>query len=420
MSNYYAVATVTEVLTQVLTDAVAGAVPGANAGHMSPADPEHKPPDPGVNVFLYAISPNPSLRNVDVGTRRSAGDLLQRPQAALDLHYLISFYGDQGKLEPQLLLGRVVAALHSEPSLTRQRIRDVIDNTPGLAGSDLGDALQAVRFTPEPLSLEDLSKVWSVLIQQPYVLSTAYTASAVLVEPAELPPPAPALPVAARNVYGLPFRKPIVERVADADAPDGPIAAASTLSVTGRNLAGVGVVVRLAVGDLAPSDITDNRLLAPLSSLPAGVLRAGVQGLRVVQFRQLGTPPVGHTGEESEIAAFVVHPTVLPDAGDPTKDDVVFTAATATTPATIRMGVAPVVGGDQRVSLLLNQVTPNPPPLAFSYDAPRRNSDSDHVAFDVSGIAPGTYLVRVRVEGAESPLAQDANGAFVRPQVVVP
>jgi hypothetical protein len=375
-----------------------------------------------VNVFLYAVTPNASLRNVDVGTRRTGGQLLQRPLAALDLHYLLTFYGDQSKLEPQLLLGRVVAALHAEPALTRARIRTVIEDTAALAASDLGDTVQAVRFTPEPLSLEDLSKVWSVLLQQPYALSAGYTASAVLVEPAELPPPAPALPVARRSVYALPFRRPTITRVSDAADPDAPITAASTLAITGHNLAAPGLAVRLAAGDVTPTEITANRLLAPLTVLPAELVRAGVQGVRVVQFRQLGIPPLPHAGEESDIAPFVLHPSVLPHSDDPAdpEHDIAFAPAVDETPSRLRVGVSPMVGRQQRVTLLLNQLTAGAAPQAFAYDAPRRPADDAHVAFDVPELPDGTYLVRVRVDGAESPLLPDADGAFARPRVVVP
>jgi len=44
-----------------------------------------------VNLFLYQVTPNPHRNNLDLPTRSQQGDLVQRPQIALDLHYLMSF-----------------------------------------------------------------------------------------------------------------------------------------------------------------------------------------------------------------------------------------------------------------------------------------------------------------------------------------
>src|SRR5215204_4337147 len=75
-----------------------------------------------VNIYLYQVTPNAACRNADLPTRDSDGNLKTRPQVALDLHYLFSFYGDETLLEPQLMLGAVMRDLHAAPSFTPQRI----------------------------------------------------------------------------------------------------------------------------------------------------------------------------------------------------------------------------------------------------------------------------------------------------------
>ena len=67
-----------------------------------------------------------------------------------------------------------------------------------LAASDLDQQPELVKFTPAQLSLDDLSKVWSVFFQTPYALSVAYEATVVLIEGDETPR-AP-LPVRQRNL----------------------------------------------------------------------------------------------------------------------------------------------------------------------------------------------------------------------------
>ena len=73
MSNYLAIATVTAALRQVISDAVLVDVPSAetNVTHLRPGGEPAGTPTTGVNVFLYAVTPNGALRNGDVPTRRA-------------------------------------------------------------------------------------------------------------------------------------------------------------------------------------------------------------------------------------------------------------------------------------------------------------------------------------------------------------
>lgn len=181
MSNHLAIATVTAALMRYLQSVVGSAVGNAVVTAVRPDGPNSGVPATGVNIFLYQATPNAAWRNQDLPTRRPDGSLAQRPQIALDLHYLLTFYGDEALLEPQRMLGSAVAALHARPVLTREEIRNAVAVLPFLSGSDLADEIETVKFTPQPLTLEELSKLWSVLFQTPYVLSMAYDASMVLI-----------------------------------------------------------------------------------------------------------------------------------------------------------------------------------------------------------------------------------------------
>ena len=104
MSNFLAIATVTAALRQTLQAAVSADVPGASVTTHRPGAAGKSHAAPAVNVFLYQVTPNTARRNADLPTRRSNGQATQRPRAALDLHYLVSFYGDEGQLEPETRL----------------------------------------------------------------------------------------------------------------------------------------------------------------------------------------------------------------------------------------------------------------------------------------------------------------------------
>src|SRR5207244_718340 len=100
--------------------------------------------------YLYQVSPNAALTNADLPARRNNGELMQRPQAALDLNYLLTFYGAEAQLEPQRLLASTVRALHARPILTREIIRQTIAKPTFafLANSNLADAIDLVKLTP--------------------------------------------------------------------------------------------------------------------------------------------------------------------------------------------------------------------------------------------------------------------------------
>ncbi|GIV60235.1 MAG: hypothetical protein KatS3mg043_1324 [Rhodothermaceae bacterium] len=200
MSNFLAIATATATLQQLLLESLSTDVPGAQATTLRPDNPRLSATGNfGVNIYLYQATPNASWRNNDLPTRGGAGQPVQRPRIALDLYYLLTFYGDEESLQPQRILGSVSRTLHARPVLTRPMIQAAIDAAvavdPGhfLAGSNLADDIEQVKFTPIPLSLEELSKLWSVFFQTPYTLSMTYAGTVVLIE-AETTP-APVLPV---------------------------------------------------------------------------------------------------------------------------------------------------------------------------------------------------------------------------------
>ena len=184
MSNYLAIATVTATLASCLLPVLQAAVPGVEeVSTRRPDDPRSAEIKPHANIFLYQVTPNAAWRNADLPTRRGDGLLVQRPQAALDLHYLLTFYGSETYLEPQRLLGATVSHLYARPILTRaaiqlaQKMADqgVEPIQPGeetgdpleeaahfLVDSDLAGQIELIRFTPLPLNLEELSKLWSI------------------------------------------------------------------------------------------------------------------------------------------------------------------------------------------------------------------------------------------------------------------
>jgi hypothetical protein len=102
--------------------------------------------------------------------------------------------------------------------------------------------------------------------------------------------------------------------------------------------------------------------------------------------------------------------------------------ATPVRSGALHLAFEPRVGRDQRVTLLLNEFGAAPGAVvhAYTFEAPAGNGLPDGVADTATVDVPfrrvvaGAYLVRARVDGAESVLSRDAAGLFVTPRVALP
>lgn len=383
MSNYLAIATTTAALQQVLLTPVSNAVGSAVVGFNRPDAASST--TPLVNIFLYQITPNAAYRNADLPTRRGDGSLSRRPQAAFDLHYLFTFHGNDAQLEPQRLLGAVATTLHSQPLLSNDNINNAVSTFSFLAGSGLDSQIERIRFTPTALSLEEFSKLWSVFFQVEYSLSAAYQASVVLMESSDTP--MPAKPVIQPNLYVVPFNSPYVSQIVAQDAK--PITPVSTILIQGTHLMSPNTFVLIEDQELLPGASSDTQLTL---AIPA-TLHAGVKALQVLQKLDMGTPASTHRGFESNVAPFVLHPTVAS-----------ATAALAVSGGTdVTVNLVPNIGIGQRAVLLLDNVTTTPP-ISYASQATVSTADSSSIVINIANVPTGTYLIRVQIDGAESQL----------------
>ncbi|MHC3474031.1 DUF4255 domain-containing protein [Streptomyces sp. 7R007] len=223
MSNALALAHVTQALALLIESNLGPELD--MAVKVEPRKPPADPPaDPTISVFLYQVTPNTSRRNDDLPTRASDGTLVRRPAAALDLQFLITAYGDETELVAQRLIGSVVRTLHEIPVLPRDVIEQAAER-PYLAGSDLAESVQRVRFTPTVMDIDETSKLWGMLYQTPYALSVVYQAALVLIDGREGP------------VAGKPVQRPQV-RVLPFGAPGAPVPPGAGRPVTAEADAG--------------------------------------------------------------------------------------------------------------------------------------------------------------------------------------
>src|SRR6266850_4384086 len=173
MSNSLAIAAVTATLRQLIEDGVRD-VPGAGA---STQPPDKVTTTNLVNLYLYQTVINAAWRNRDMPRQVKPGETGQ-PPLALNLYYLLTAYGqgdDSQTVDGHRLLGQAMRVMHDHPVLNSAEIKAAFPD------GDLEDQIEHVRITPQPMTLDEMSKLWTTF-QAKYRISTAYEVSVVLIE----------------------------------------------------------------------------------------------------------------------------------------------------------------------------------------------------------------------------------------------
>jgi hypothetical protein len=446
MSNALAIASVTAVLKDLLNNGLIDHDVGASIGEVNvttlPPDRIEALDSPRrsrLNLFMYQVTPNAGWRNVGLPSRNGNGDRVSNPPLALDLHYLLTAYGAE-ELHAEILLGYGMQLFHETPVLTREAIRrSLAPPSPVVSGSDLPPAMAAlftselaeqveqIKISPATLSTEEISRMWSAF-QAKYRPTAVYVASVVLIQSKATT--RSALPVRSRKIKVIPFKQPIIQQIKSRATPvdqirlGQPILAGHQLVLEGFDLRGEETQVLIG-GRLVPANqtiVNDDQIIA---SIPAAV-PAGVAGAQVIHRTLLGSPPVPHRGTESNVAAFVLQPRIQNIVIANPQSSGSFRSAD------LNLTIDPAVGDTQRVVLFLNQFTPltSPPgngeetPDSYSFVAPTRRplspptsppGPSVNITIPIRGVRAGSYLVRIQVDGAESPLEVNSAGQYVAP-----
>jgi hypothetical protein len=420
VSNHLAIATVTAALKEIINKAILGSGEFTGTDLVTTGRPSAKPAagQKAVNIFLHHVRPSAHWRNAELPTRRQGGALVQRPTVALDLQYVFTFYGDDGKWEPQRLCGLVLQTLQARPILSRELVKKVVASVGAVADfsfirkSNLAEALEQVRITPETLSLDELSRLWSSFYQTEYALSTVYLATPVFIEAEETIEEA--LPVRERPiVHAVTFELPHIDEVKPVD-PAPFIVAGGQLRIEGAHLR--GEVTRLLLDDAPFPGTVDVQPDLVSATLPAG-LYAGVHTLQISHLFPLGQPAKPHRGFESNLAAFPLYPVLgaLTVANKTTRT----VGAVTLVSGTLQIAVTPNVERRQRVVLFLNGTGSAGGGYSFVIgprpDGPADPLDAPSVDIPFVDVPAGTYAVRVQVAGVTS--VPDSTGAF--PTVVL-
>jgi len=366
-----------------------------------------------LNLFLYRVAPNQGHWNSGLPSYSSNGSRQTNPPLALNLHYLMTAYGDSD-FEAEILLGYAMHVLHERPVLDRAAIRVALNPSPlgpsilppayqALSASDLADQIEAVTVTMEPMDTEELSKLWSAT-QAHYRPSAAYVVSTVLIESTK--PTKHALPVLSRGpvdpttgrdrgVAVQPTLLPPFPMIESVGRKGFELQPAMRLGekalLKGHHLDGTALVVSfghplldaprtITVGANTEGSTVEVQLpsgSAAEQNWPAGVWTVSVDLIR----------PGEAVTRTSNVAAMLLSPIPLL-APPPTMSRDVVTGA-----LTVTLGVGPQVRPTQAASLALGGDTAEANPHAAA---------TGTLTFVFGNVPPGAQWVRLIVDGVES------------------
>jgi uncharacterized protein DUF4255 len=162
-------------VSQTLLDLLKNKLTDVNIDLRSPKDPASNL----LTLFLYKVLENPYLKNSDdiIDQTNANGSLVQNAKPLIvDLYYLLTAHsGVGGVLEAHRALSRAMRVFYDNGVIRGSLLR-TLDPQRGLTSDSL------LRVTLNPITMEDMTRIWSVFPDTPYEISVTYLVTPVAIE----------------------------------------------------------------------------------------------------------------------------------------------------------------------------------------------------------------------------------------------
>jgi Pvc16 N-terminal domain len=353
-----------------------------------------------LNLFLYQASVNAAWRNRDLPNQVRPGET-GIPPLALDLHYLLTAYG-RGEIDndgiSQRALGCAMGLLNDHALLGSDEI------AAALTGNDLGEQIERVRITANPMGTEEMSKLWTTF-QSQYRISTAYQVGVILIDSRRaVRSPLPVLRrgAADRGPVAVAGSAPVLELIRMPRSQSA-VRLGESFVVVGKNLSLTATSITISrLGD-APSSTSDDITIVPIAADAAGEIR--------VQIANAGASPGDdpqalyrwHPGyyllalRQTKPGLPAISSNALPFALAPRITLTPLAALAGTLVLTLTC--APRLRDGQRVHLILGDRQFAPDSVATP---PGDLTLPSTLTFTVPSVEVGSRVVRLRVDGVDS------------------
>ena len=218
--------------------------------------PDETGGDRRINLFLYRILENPTLKNLDWQVKRGNSALLVPPPLSLNLHYLMTPYAPNdpqtGNATAHEILGEAMRVFHEHAVVPQDML------LPGLR-----NATEEIKIMLNPLDPDELGRVWSTF-SQPFRLSVMYEVSVVQLELLSERPMSKRVQRTGVPDIRAPFLPPVVEQLTPLRGPVG-----TQITVQGQYLDGWPASLSITGHKILDSTpLTEDTMTA---TIPAGL-----------------------------------------------------------------------------------------------------------------------------------------------------
>lgn len=175
MSDYTAIADVGETLIELLRDNMQDLIPRSHSIVLaSPGEIEIND-DVRLSLFLYQVLENVHLKNQEMQIKGPSK--LTFPPIALDLYYMLTSYPSgiqdltERTREEHSILGKAIEVINNNARLTGS----ILKGSLAMNGCDL-------HITLTPLSLDDMTKMWTTFPGKSFRSSICFLVTPVMID----------------------------------------------------------------------------------------------------------------------------------------------------------------------------------------------------------------------------------------------
>jgi hypothetical protein len=175
MSDYRAIADIGETLIELLRCNMQDLIPRRESIVMASPGEIETNDDIRLSIFLYQVLENIHLKNQEMQIRDST--ILKFPPIALDLYYMMTAYPSgvqditERTREEHSILGRAIQILNDNALLTGSILKGSLATN----GYDL-------HITISPVSLDDMTKMWTTFPGKPFRSSVCFLVTPVMID----------------------------------------------------------------------------------------------------------------------------------------------------------------------------------------------------------------------------------------------
>jgi hypothetical protein len=175
MSDYSVIAYIGQTIVELLRDKMHDLIPREQSIVLASPGEIEENDDVRLSLFLYQVLENVDLKNQQMQIKDY--ETLTFPPIALDLYYMLTSYKSSSQsdltdktIEEHKILGKAIQILNDNSTLTGLVLRGGLEQN------------KEFHMTITPMSLDDLSKIWTTFQGKPFRSSICYLVTPVMID----------------------------------------------------------------------------------------------------------------------------------------------------------------------------------------------------------------------------------------------